>query len=495
MAERRRDEPAKSAVSDAPPAVETPPAARAAPRPGRVAVAIYAVCTIVYAIFAAERLRTHSPDNHFSYLADSFLHRTLAVRCPPAEIARNACPPGGGGNDWARYCRTDVNRATGETRQNCRWFVAFPSFPAVVYMPFVAMFGRDFPNRALDVALGGLAPALLYLLLERLSRAGRSKRSWRENVGFSALFAFGTVYFFSAVQGSVWFTAHVVGASLMVGYVACALDAERPLLAGVLLGMALHTRASMVYASVLFGLEALRVARMPDAVKPADDASVAARALAFVQGVDWRRLIRLGVVFSLPIVAALALKALQNKLSFDDPTEVGYRYLQVRWRDRIDRWGLFNYHYLARNLGIAFTSLPWFSRTFPYIVISLHGIALWVTTPHYLELVRLRRRPDDRYTPSLAIAASLLAMTVLLYQNSGWVQFGFRFSNDFAVLLIVLLAINGRRIGKLWIAALAVAIAVNAFGAWSFDRQIRIRGRTVSFYDNDFSQQRYFQPD
>ena len=50
----------------------------------RVAAAIFVVAVVVYALFAGDRLRTASPDNHFSYLADAYLHGTLAVRCDPS---------------------------------------------------------------------------------------------------------------------------------------------------------------------------------------------------------------------------------------------------------------------------------------------------------------------------------------------------------------------------------------------------------------------------
>ena len=106
--------------------------------------------------------------------------------------------------------------------------MAFPVFPAVVYMLPVALLGRDFPNRAFDVLLAGVAPALLYIFLDRLSRRGYSRRSWKENLGLTALFAFGTVYFFTAVQGAVWFTAHVIGAALGAAFLLTALDAARP---------------------------------------------------------------------------------------------------------------------------------------------------------------------------------------------------------------------------------------------------------------------------
>jgi hypothetical protein len=59
----------------------------------------------------------------------------------------------------------------------------------------------------------------------------------------------------------------------------------------------------------------------------------------------------------------------------------------------------------------------------------------------------------------------------LLYQNSGWVQFGYRFSNDYAVLLFVMLAIGVRRMGRVfWVAAIW-AVAWNVVGAVTFERE------------------------
>jgi hypothetical protein len=287
----------------------------------------------------------------------------------------------------------------------------------------------------------------------------------------------------------------MMAAPLVIGYLWFGLDAARPLLAGVCLALAYHTRANFLFASPIFAIEALRVYRRSD--EAALDASqpLFERLKAFVLGADWPRAIRAMIPFAIPVAAALALQFALNKARFDDYSEVGYRYLQIAWRGRIERWGLFNFHYLARNLAVALASLPWITRAFPFITISLHGIAVWVTTPQYLELPRLHRRSGDRYTPFLALSAVAVAASVLFYQSTGWIQFGYRYSNDFAVFLFVLLAINGRRIGKLWLAALVVAIVVNTFGAITFDRQFRVRGQNVSFYDNDFSQQRYFQPD
>lgn len=450
----------------------------ARPDARRVAAVIYVVAVVVYAIFAGDRLRAPSENNHFSYLADAYLHGTLSVRCEAGARApgeRPECPPGGGGNDWARY--------------NDRWFVAFPSFPAVVYMPAVALFKRAFRNVVLDVLLAGLAPAFLYLFLEKLSLKGLSARRWKENVALTALFAFGSVYFYTAVQGSVWFVAHVVGCALGALYLLAALECERPVAAGALLGLMFHTRTSMLFAALFFGMEALRVHRKAGPSQEraeGDDASPLARLAAWLRGVDWAPALRKVALFSAPVLASIAVYMALNKLRFESWTDPGYRHLQIRWAPRINRWGLFNYHYLSRNLAVALALLPWMSRVAPYVQISRHGLALWVTSPHYLELLRPARRSPVAW--SFGVAAAVIALVDLLYQNSGWEQFGYRFSNDYALFLVALVAVTGRRVGRLWLALLVVAIAVNAFGAATFQRPGNV-------YQGDNDAQGMFQPD
>lgn len=421
----------------------------------RVAMVIYAVAVAVFMGFMGDRLRRPSPDNHFSYLADAYLHGTLAVRCGPDAVRPGeSCPPGGGGNDWARY--------------NGKWFVSFPSFPAVLYMPAVALGGRHYPNRVFDGLLAGLAPALFYAFLEKLARKGHTVRTWRENLAFTALFAFGTVYFYSAVQGSVWFVAHVVGCALGAGYLLAAIDCERPALAGLLAGLMFHTRTSMLLSTLFFGFELLRVYRRPDAPTASDEATVFERLLLWLRGVDFRAALKPFVRFALPVLVFIGVYMVLNQLRFDDWRDPGYRYLQVRWAERINRWGLFNYHYLSRNLAVILALLPWISRAAPYVQISNHGLALWFTTPHYLELLRPKRTHPLAW--SLGVTAAAIALVDALYQNSGWVQFGYRFSNDYALFLLTLVALVGRRVGKAWLLLLTLAIGINAFGAATFDR-------------------------
>lgn len=426
-------------------------------------LAIFVTTALVYVALLGQRALGPTTDNHFVHLAHSFLEGQLGV------VGNR--PPGT--NDWALYKGT--------------WFVSFPPFPALVIAPAVAIWGLATRDALFWAVLAGLAPALLFVLLRRLSEQGESGRSLRENLTLTALFAFGTVYFFVAVQGTVWFAAQVVVSALLVLYLLASFDCRRPLLAGLCLGLLWATRPNTILMSwPVFAIEALRTYRRSTAPAVDDAAHPLVRAVQWLRGADYRPVLRAYVLFALPVVVIGGLQLWFNHARFDDPFVFGHEYLQIRWRSRIETWGLFNFHYFSKNLAIFVASLPWISEQRPYVTISLHGLALWFTTPNLLWLFWPKR--FDARMVGLAISAAGLAIIDLCYQNSGWIQFGYRFALDYMPLLVALLALGRRRFGPGFYACLVFAVAVNLFGAITFDRHWR-------FYDNDRTQNRLFQPD
>src|SRR6185503_9359947 len=71
---------------------------------------------------------------------------------------------------------------------------------------------------------------------------------------------------------------------------------------------------------------------------------------------------------------------------------------------------------------------------------------------------------------ALWITVALVAVPTFFYQNSGWVQFGYRFCLDYLPFLVLLLAVGGRRFGRVTRALIVAGIAINLFGAVTFDR-------------------------
>jgi hypothetical protein len=137
-------------------------------------------------------------------------------------------------------------------------------------------------------------------------------------------------------------------------------------------------------------------------------------------------------------------------------------------------------------LAVFSSSLPWLSDPDSGLKISLHGLALWVTTPNLLWLIWPTR--IDARMVGLYFAAGAVALLDLCYQNSGWVQFGYRFALDYMPLLITLLALGARRFGPIFALCTLFAFVINTFGALTFDRAHR-------YYDDDRTQNRVFQPD
>jgi hypothetical protein len=318
-------------------------------------LAIFAVCAAVYVATLGPRARGTSSDAHFVYLAESLLHGKLALL--------GNRPPGD--NDWAYY--------------RGHWYVSFPPFPSLVIAPLVAVWGTAVWDRLFWALLAGVAPALLFMLLRRLRELGQSERTVREDLVLTTLFAFGSPFYYTAVQGTVWFAAHVVASVLLGMFLLAALDARRPLLAGCALAAAFMTRPPMLLLGLFFVAQALYAARKPGTAAPQ-------RLTELFSGLDVRRASATLAWFAAPLLATGALAMWMNEARFDDPLEFGHSMLQIRWRARIETWGLFNYHYLGRNLAVMLAALPWFSIKAPYLKISRHGLALWVTTPQLLPV-------------------------------------------------------------------------------------------------------------
>ena len=424
-------------------------ASRKSPKPLALALAIYAATTLVFAVtMGSSRLTTHTSFNHFALQAEAWTHGRLDLGGPPPAYAGN--------NDFAIV--------DGKT------FVSFPPFPAVLITPLVWLLGsaEKTPDGLFFLGFAGLGPAILFIALERLSATGRSPRNRRENVALALSFAFGTIYWFTAVQGTVWFAAHVVGVALASLYLLFSIDAAAPELAGLSLALGFATRTPLGFALPLFLFEALRLWR-------AAKASPKALVLTLVR-------------FALPCVVILALLCWNNQKRFGSPLEFGHRLLAIGWRGRIERWGLFSYHYLGRNLAVVLTSLPFTGVPSAPFQINAHGLALWLTTPIYAWAFWPKK--TDGFFWALAATAASVALPSLLYQNSGWIQFGYRFSSDFAPFLFAMIAVGARPMrAPFWVLA-STAVVVNGFGAFTFQRAGFER-----YYFVDGTQRVLHQPD
>ena len=167
-----------------------------------------------------------------------------------------------------------------------------------------------------------------------------------------------------------------------------------------------------------------------------------------------------------------------NAARFGSPFEFGHKFLAVQWQERMFRFGLFNYHFLSRNLAAALMLLPRLMTHAPYVKISQHGMSMLITSPNLAYTVLPQAPQPLRRALWLTILAT--AVPSLLYHSSGYVQFGYRYSLDYLIFFMVLLAISSRPMTKLFRGLVIFSFAVNLFLAITFDRQMQFS------YDDSF---------
>lgn len=347
--------------------------------------------------------------------------------------------------------------------------VSFPPLPAVVMMPLVAIWGYAV-NDVLVTLLFAIASAGLFAWwLERLRRDKLTAHSDGEILWFSALFAFGTVAWYCSIRGAVWFTALTMGLTLHLGYVLAAQGARRPLLAGLLFGLAVATRTPILFAGLFFPLEALFPGGRWLGGRGADGLKTAVGKI---------------VLFSLPAMAIGAVLAWFNYARWGNPTEFGHLYLLEGTRAPTREHGLFSFVFLNNNLAAALTNMPRLLTEAPFVHVTRHGLGLLASTPALLTLLGCppapaldRPLPDDDkaverrgLVRNLAITLAAVAVPGLLYQNDGWQQFAYRFSMDFLPLLLGILALRLPRLTRTAKVLIVLSMVVQAFGAITFGR-------------------------
>jgi hypothetical protein len=462
----------------------------------RVEVTLFAIAFFVLAAFSGQRFWRQSEAPHFVYQAQSWLDGRSDI---DPQVLPNL-------EDWA--CVREVEgkkvRCEGQPLPTDKWYSSFPWFPAVVMAPFVMVNGYQLNDTSFGVVVGALAIALFYSLLRKLKEAEGTTTSSLDDALTALVLGFGTLFFYAAIRGEVWFSAEVMGIAFTCLYARNAIGAKRPLLAGVFWSMAVLTRTPLFFTGLFFLLEVVapnRGTRLADLKAFWSKPGGAKPLLQFVSG-----------------AAPLGLVAMvYNQVRFGSVTEFGHKFLfNNRVNCDIDTYGLFDAHFLTRNLDAAFLMLPTFSKNPLLLGYDQWGLSLFITLPllalcfvpasepkKVLQLLGamagvlvasaiftplpaprpavppgqkcLLVEPPVGWRPIalwlvLALVLAFLAYTAwqwlaskdaprlaapviltvlacmvpgLAYQNTGFSQFGFRFSLDYTPWLLLLIPLGG----------------------------------------------------
>ncbi|HTS14028.1 MAG TPA: hypothetical protein VMH24_00045 [Candidatus Sulfotelmatobacter sp.] len=426
-----------------------------------IGVAVFVAALVIYV--ASNPARQNFYD-HFVWQADAYLHGRFAITWP--------FDAGGFRNDYFQ----DVYPLPGAPGYA---LLPFPPLPAILLTPFVALGGLGTDAALLVACLGAVNVGLAWRLTSHVS-------SDRLVALLATLFyGLGTVAWYASMLGSTWFAAHVVASFFLILAITIAIDGDRRGRARAMARRVPFDGRQFV-AGLVFGTAAL--ARLTTILGLPFFVAVGSG------GSAWRRGISAALGAAVPVAALLAY----NLASSGQLFEPGYVYLYHTETVPVPgglltqlfpslqgigyhpgTWNAEDLHYLPQNLLIMLAWLPTvqpqcglgglFSTTCPLVQPDPLGMSLLLTSPAWLlALPALVAGWRDRLVVGATVAVILIAGADLVHFSQGWVQFGYRFSNDFAPFALVLVTLGMARLGpRRWVVALvAASVVINAWGVF-----------------------------
>jgi hypothetical protein len=336
-------------------------------------------------------------------LADAFLHGRLDI-ANGAELQ--------GYLDYAFY--------------EGKYFVLEPPAMAFVVLPGEILFGLALNQTLVSIVIGSLTVAAVYRLIAGLTEK-LSVQIW-----LTVLFGFGTIFWWTATQGGIWYFAHAVSVLFLVVAIYETLIGKRPFSAGLFLGASYLARLPVILAFPFF------LIMFSDLwLRQADRNS----AKDWIKSINWRPLLLLGLGVGIPLVFSFVY----NYARFEDPLNSGY----TVWADfqgpRDAFQGdtlclsrtptglcLFDVEYAARSIPVFFQAVPVFTvgqgadlAAAPYVYPSWSGMAFWATTPAFLYALFAGIR-SKAVTGGGIIAVSVsIVILVFAARGLGWLGFAY----------------------------------------------------------------------
>lgn len=331
-------------------------------------------------------------------------------------------------------------------------YLPFPPGPALLLLPFVAIWGTSFSEVYFSMVLGAINVVLFWYLLGTLN-VTRTTR-----LLLVPFFAFGTPLFYSATTGTVWFYNHVAALFFLLLALIFLLRRAPPLISAIFLGFAFMSREPTILAAPAFLYVIFRQRHDTITKEALLDRETISRLASFC-------------VALLPFVIFWFW---YNVARFDNLLETGYGPIHdgyaaggIRYSFYLNdfpnapRFGLFDVRNIPLHLYTMFLMPPQFVPDWSVFRPSPYGMSVLLTSPAFVYAFAVKRK--DFMKPALWAAIALVSIPLLLHWTQGWVQFGYRFLLDFAPFLLILTAFGfddhqspGARRLQLFLVAVAI---------------------------------------
>lgn len=325
-----------------------------------------------------------------------------------------------------------------------RYYVIEAPVPALLLLPFVAVFGLSAHQSLLGVILVGVAIGAGWSLLKHLN-APLNVRSW-----LTAFLFAGTDLWWCSTLGDVWLIAHLGAVAATLLTLRELFSQRRGWLVGLFACAAVGCRFSLIAALPVYALMLLQEHLATEAINDRPRLNPAA-------------LLQRLLPFSLVVIAGLVLWVSYNQVRWHTINDIGYN----EWYKQ-DSFGSgggspFQLRFFWYEFRSFFLALPVIVHHRPWLVAPWTGQGLLFTSPA-LALAFFSR--GNATTRTLLWAATLLVgIPSLIYYANGFAQFGMRHALDFEPFLFALMGLASMSGIRLWAKMLcAYSITIGIWG-------------------------------
>jgi hypothetical protein len=374
-------------------------------------LAVFIIALFIYGVSAGTQITKQSKTPQYVYLANAFLHgRTYLDPLPPSTF------------DLISF--------------HNKWYVPGGITPAILLMPFVAIFGIGISDVLYGVILGAINVVLMYLFL------GDVAKSKKIQIWLTALFGLGTVHWWVSSVGSVWFNAHLVAVLFMLLFMRATIK-DQNWQAGLYFSLAVLARPPIIFSILFYVL------------------------YSYFKENDLQKTVRRITPFVVVLTGGVALMLAYNYLRFESPFDFGYGYVKgtESLTSAYAAGGGFSISYMPCNIYVSLfgtpnipsNPLPDINQTCSHLhaVMSTFGkistlfnpigMSIFLTTPAFLLVFRANIKDGIIRAGWAGILGTLVILW--MYHTTGWVQFGYRYILDVSVFVFLLLGSSMEEIG------------------------------------------------
>lgn len=326
-------------------------------------------------------------------------------------------------------------------------YIVFPPAPAVMAMPFVAVFGTSFAGFIALAAALSAASLVVWWRIFSVMKVERSTAIWL----MLAIAVASPLYYVTVRGDGIWFIAQCSAFLFSSAAIWLAMERRSLVLAGAFIGIAFLSRQFAIFLLPFVYVMYLRA-----------DQKLIGFSRDHVMAV---------VKLALPVLAAIAIYMAYNYARFGDILDTGYAYIGTLPQDqtfishRSMDIGLFSTDYIVFNLIHFFVQGFNVGFTGPYLTelgeLDPLGTSILAASPFVLLAIFA---PMRRPVVIGAITIVVMLLPMLFYHSNGFTQYNAqRYFLDWLPVLAVILALTIKTQLKPALALLVTyAIGLNA---------------------------------